>query len=384
MIAIKENQISVKSILAEMRLLMTDRFSVALIFVVPILSFLCFAGIYSQRVIRDLPLIVVDHDNSALSRQLRRAFDATPSMNLIEAVNDETPVIEYFKRSDVAAVLVIPEKFERDIRAGQQPTLTFYKNSANIIVSNVLYSDAQTTAKMVNAAIGIQKLGAKGIPPQQALHYISPITIQNSPLYNPNYNYEQFMPIGTYLALLQMMFLVASVVHIYKLKESERGFTFRTGLISFICQASLHGLSFFLIIFGIYEAFGVDLWGSAVSLLLLTFIFFVFLYLLSVIIGLQKEGLSKALAIIVFYATPGFIFSGYTFPLRGMPGVFSVGQFFPFSVYLSSFIKCAYMHAPAEALSGEIRYAFIAGCILLVLLCFVILLREQKKAGVAA
>lgn len=376
-------RVSFGAIVREMQVLLSDKFMVALIFAIPILSFLCFAGIYTQRVVRDLPLVVIDHDNTSLSRQLKRAFDSTPSMKLVEAANDNTPIVEYFKRGDIAAVLVIPEKFERDVRAGIHPTLIFYKHSANIIVSNLLYSDGQTTAKMVSAAIGIQKLGSKGVPPHEALHCVSPITIQNSPLYNPNYSYEQFMPVSVYLALLQMMFLVASVVHIFKLKESERGYTFQTGMLSFFSQSILHGLSVSVVLFVLYPLFGIDLSSKALPIIGLTFILFVFLYLLSVIVGLQKEGLSKALEMIVFFATPGFIFSGYTFPLRGMPAIFSIGKYFPFSVYLNAFLKCTFMNAPSEAFGFETAYTFYAGGILLVILSALILVREHAKGRVA-
>jgi ABC-2 type transport system permease protein len=150
-------------------------------------------------------------------------------------------------------------------------------------------------------------------------------------------------------------------------------------MISFISQVILHGLSFCIILFVIYPLFGIDLTGSAFKLIGLTFIFFIFLYLLSVIVGLQKEGLSKALEMIVFFATPGFIFSGYTFPLRGMPKIYAVGQYFPFTVYLNAVLKCAYMKAPGAALEPELTYTFIAGCVLLVLLSGVILMKEYQN-----
>jgi hypothetical protein len=53
-----------------------------LLLVLPILSFAFLIAIFRAGVPRDLPVAVVDEDRSALSRQLARMIDATPSMRV--------------------------------------------------------------------------------------------------------------------------------------------------------------------------------------------------------------------------------------------------------------------------------------------------------------
>ncbi len=376
----RSNKMYLRTIANELRALLSDRFMLMLIFIIPAVSFLIFAGIYTHAVVRDLPITVVDHDNSSLSRMLQRSFDSTPSMKVVERTNDYRDIQEYFTQENSFAVLVIPEKFERDIKAGMHPTVLFYKNSNNIIISNQLFSDAQTVTKTINAGIGIQKLSSKGLTAPAALNVVSPITIQSSPLFNPFYSYEKFLPIGLYLALMQMVFMVAVIMHAYKMKQTTTGLTISSAGLVFVTQALLHGFMFIAMLFGVYRLFGVDLSAGFFHLCSITVIFFVILFLLSMMISLIKEGLEKGLVVAIFFATPGFILSGYTFPLRALPGIFAApGKFFPFTVYLNAFIKCAYMEAPSQALSFEASYTFTTLCILLAMLSIMVLFYMHTK-----
>jgi ABC-2 type transport system permease protein len=57
----------------------------------------------------------------------------------------------------------------------------------------------------------------------------------------------------------------------------------------------------------------------------------------------------------VFINTPAFIFSGYTFPLWGMPKFHAAfAQIMPFTHFLTAFIKVYQMGASIDHIGGEL------------------------------
>lgn len=63
-----------------------DKILLLLIFVVPLLYAIFFGAVYSQGVLTDIPLAVVDLDQSALSREVVKSFVNSPVSTLLMAL----------------------------------------------------------------------------------------------------------------------------------------------------------------------------------------------------------------------------------------------------------------------------------------------------------
>src|SRR5699024_10106464 len=70
---------------------------------------------YQPQVAQNLPVVVVDNDRSAMSRQLTRFADATPEVEIYKTVYSETEAEQELAAGNALGVLVIPHNFERDI-----------------------------------------------------------------------------------------------------------------------------------------------------------------------------------------------------------------------------------------------------------------------------
>lgn len=91
----------------EWRLIASDRWLAALLGGLPLVMFLLVWAIFSSGTGRDLPIGVVDLDNSALSRSLVRYYDATPTL-AIRTFDDVDNASASLNSAKTYATVVIP------------------------------------------------------------------------------------------------------------------------------------------------------------------------------------------------------------------------------------------------------------------------------------
>jgi ABC-2 type transport system permease protein len=88
-----------------------------------------------------------------------------------------------------------------------------------------------------------------------------------------------------------------------------------------------------------------------------------------------------ALDIALFYNSPAFIFSGFTFPILGMPFLDSLwAKFIPYTYFLHAFFKLFEMGAPLAYANTEFL-ALSAFALTGVITTYVALKVKFKKAG---
>lgn len=84
-----------------------------------IVGILIYSVLYPQpyvgEVLRDVPVVVIDQDNSTLSRSLVREIDVTEWVDVTMSAPDMETARDAFYRRDVYGIVVIPTGFEADI-----------------------------------------------------------------------------------------------------------------------------------------------------------------------------------------------------------------------------------------------------------------------------
>ncbi|MFA8450066.1 MAG: ABC transporter permease [Bacteroidales bacterium] len=117
----------------------------------------------------------------------------------------------------------------------------------------------------------------------------------------------------------------------------------------------------------LYPIFGIHIEGS-----LLSVFFFVEIFVLaSFSLGMMLSSIFKkdvmALDFAFFYNSPAFIFSGFTFPIYGMPFFDQIYAYLiPYTHFLDGFFKLSQMGLPFSASLPEVR-----GLLIFVLVGFV-------------
>lgn len=82
--------------------------------------------VYNPEVVREIPIVVVDHDRTATSRTLVRQFDATDGVDVIDYAPDVAHARNYIAENTAYAILEIPKGYGRKTNRLETAHSTLY------------------------------------------------------------------------------------------------------------------------------------------------------------------------------------------------------------------------------------------------------------------
>ena len=186
----------------------------------PFLAALLLGGIFSHKVVTQMPIAVINKDGGQLSRTLIRFTKASRSFDTQYYLDSTEEIQDYIFRQKIVAALYIPKDFEVNVKTGKGETLTLFVDGANLVTANLSIAEMKTIVATIAAGAKLKILRKLGYSKDKALALISPVKMDVTKNFNPGMNYLNYMPPGTWMALLhQLILLFASLVII---REKER------------------------------------------------------------------------------------------------------------------------------------------------------------------
>ena len=160
--------------------------------VFPLLLVLFFTTMLDQGLPQDLPIGVVDQDNSATSRGLIRNLDAMQSSRVVYRFASVTEARNAMQEGKVYAYLYIPDGTAAKLLAGRQPKISYYYTMTCLTAGSMASKDLKTIGMLGSMAVGQATLSAKGASKQQIKAALQPVTIDAHMIANPqgSYNYS--------------------------------------------------------------------------------------------------------------------------------------------------------------------------------------------------
>ena len=112
----------------ELRWMRRDGVALVLALLVPILAFAILTLTFSNAVIRNLRVTVVDADRSATSLNYVQSIASAPGVTVAERSSDMMSAMQAIRSGDAIAAVYIPENFERDLLARHRPQVVALYN----------------------------------------------------------------------------------------------------------------------------------------------------------------------------------------------------------------------------------------------------------------
>ena len=336
---------------------------------VPVIVFLFLASIYIQGGMKNIPVAVYDADNSSLSRKIISYLEVSKGLHIKKYLNSSQEVNNVFLNDNsIHGVFVIPKDLQKNVLKGKQTTLSIFTNSSNIVYGNILKKEAYTIVTTVSSGALLRRFKAAGMTSDKAMNLVMPITVHTDALYNPYYNYLYYLVPGLLTVLLQMIiFFVATrainsefsegtFFELFKI-SGESPFTILMGkALAYTLFGMVISLFIIVVIFGIFQ---IPVYGDMARLFLLFLLFVVVNIFLGFFLSAIFEDQILSLDIAFFYNSPAFVFSGFTFPILGMPAFDQFyAQLIPYTHFLGSFFKIYQMDVPSVYLKDDI-YALL-------------------------
>lgn len=353
----------------EMKRLSRQKSARNLFLIIPFVVFILLGLIYSKGALREVSIAVYDNDNSELSRTYIRSLEASPNLDVIYYMSSEDDLETVFVENEVQGIFYIPKDFYKDVLKGIPVDVKIYINSTNIVFGNLLYKSASEVTQLMSAAVVVKNIAPLGINPDKILGTVMPIDVNTKVLANPQYNYIYYLLPGLATVLIQMiLFFAASRAfnNEWKLDTySDLYATANGNIITMILGKYLAYLVFGLCLCGflfaiVFPIFQIPIYGSIGSLLVLLLIFLT----VNIFLGFGVSFLFKneiiALDVTIFYNSPAFVFSGFTFPIWAMPWFNSVyAQVIPYTHFLTGFLKIYQLNTPFKFIVPEIQRLFV-------------------------
>lgn len=328
----------------------------AITFFLPLVMCLLICLIFSKGSPTDLPIAVMDNDNSQISRMIVRNLEALPSCKIKYVVSDMKEGHQLLTDGKVYAFFGIPKNFQRDLYRMNHPQLVFYYNNQRILIGGIISKDVNMMIQTMLVGIDVKIRTQKGFSTDDAIKQANIIKIDDHIHSNPFFNYLYFLSLTAFGHILQIHLLITSVWAIgtefkYGTTKEWLRYADNSILIGFLGKLTPYFVIFnvlfgllFLIYFGILQ---VPYNGSHLFGMLSTELFIITCLCMGSVFVSVNGNFRYALSGTAFYVAMGFAFAGVTFPVMAMPLAAKIySAILPLSYWVKIMIDMSLINKP--------------------------------------
>lgn len=365
----------------EFRLLFHNKSIFIFAVILPFISILFFNTLLNEGVARDLPIAVVDLDNSSISRNVINQLDVTPELKVAFKPVSQLEGEQLIEQLKVYGLVTIPKNFGRDLNQGKQVHIINQYNGSLLLPAGLEEKAVKSAIGTLSASINIKKQLKQGVYIKQAKTNFQPITSKNHILSNPYTNYSYYLNSG-FLTLFLQIFIILTTIYCFgsdlKYNKGEKLYAIgNKNLLTIILGKTLpYTLWFFLVgLVTFYSMFvfqDFPLLGSKWAVLLALILLIISTQAFAILFISISKSFRQSLTLGSGFAAISLSFSGITFPIFGMPKVLQwLSQIFPFTHFFELFLDQTQRAFP-------LFYSF-KPIVFLILLTFIPILIGSKK-----
>ena len=358
-------------IIKEFKSIFTNKYYIFLVCLWPFIDCLFFGGIYFFGNVKNMPIAVIDNDNTKISRTITRYFNTSYAFDVLYRINNFDELKQLIIENKIAMGLYIPKDTQKNIKKFIPVTIGFYIDGSNYLTANLSEIESSNILTTINVGLRTAMMKKKGIQSRQVNDMAFPIKSDTSKLFNPSYNYGYFLTPGLWISILGQLLLMFGALTIGK--ELEQKKIIIKNIFSFIFAKlfvySIISLVYIEILFRIFfPAFLIPFDGNTFGAIILSMLFVIATILLGMSLAALTGNRIDALKGCLLVGAPAFLLSGYTWPLEQMPPLLrTISNFIPLTPYLEGFRKIFQQNMTIEYI-----YPFADNLVFLMLLYFLI------------
>lgn len=354
----------------EFYLFFTNKTLISVFFLAPVFYALLIGFTYKSGKVEHIPVIVVNHDNTPLSGQVVEMLQDSKSLKVLSYINEPANLKDEIIRTEAAAAIIIPERFEAMMLQKKYPEVNVYVNTSNVLTANFATKAIQLTLGTFSAGSEIKALEKKGMNAELAKTQFEPFKANYITLFNTTSNYLVFMWPAMMAVVLQQVILLAmavtfseefkreSFIKDFAGKEKYAVFVMAIKCLPIWIFANFNILFFYLC--SLY--FRIPVPDNVGNFFIITAVFVVAATNLGVLVSILVPDALKATQYLMVIASPAFIISGFTWPTYAMPGfIKSFTAIIPLTPYLEALKIMVVQNGPAVLTKKYLVHLFILG-----------------------
>lgn len=353
----------------------------------PLLYAVLLGYVYSKGKVTDLPILIVDLDQTEMSAKAIEMFNDDEVITVARVLYDQNNLSDKIIETESNSVVIIPKGFQKMVFTKKYPEITTIVNTANILTANYASTAIQVCLGTLKAGIQMETLRKQGVPEKLLGSQYEPFKTTFIKKYNRSTNYMYYLWPGVLSAVLQQVMLLALALSF----ASE----FENGSFSFLVKKSqsvilmivVKILPYLVMSFGVWLMywfftfyFRIPFFTNLPELTLVAGIFILSVSFIGILVSIMIPSQLKATEILMVIATPSFILSGFSWPLSQMPNwVQGVANLIPLTHFLNAFRVLIIEEGTLYQVRGTICNMILIG-IVCAILSYIALYFKSKKA----
>ena len=286
--------------------------------VLPLFSLVFMATIFGHGQMENLPVGVVDADQTSLSRSIVRMVDATPELQVTKQYANETEARKAIQRKEIYGYLLIPSGIK---------SLCYYYHNAMLSVGGELHSTFETILKQVSVTPIVTEAVGLGESQTNITSFLIPISEEERVSYNPNRNYAIYLSQPFFFVFLQVLLLLVTTYALgseSKFGTSDEWLQMAKGNIGIAVIGKLLPYTFIFMVMGVlanvvfFNWMKMPLPCSLWVMNGITMLFIMATQALALLLYAIFPVLSLIISVVSMIGSLGATLSGVTFPVNFM------------------------------------------------------------------
>ncbi len=310
-------------LIKEFQELFRDRKILAIIFVAPVAQLIIF-GYAATYDVKDIPIAILDHDHSSLSRRLVRMVEASGYFEVTRYLDNESEIDGLMQSGEVWCVLAIPTGLGEQIAAGRGMSLGAAFDASNSNSAAITANYLAGTVMRLNDELQNEQLAAL---PAGTTRSVGTVSNEVRIWYNPDLESRNFNVPAMVVQILVVITLMLTSMAI--VREKEFG-TMEQLIVTPIKSSELIvGKALPYAFIGMVDIaivctvavyyFNVPLRGSITLLFVTSLLFMLSTLAIGLLISTISITQQQAMMSAFFVMMPAILLSGFAFPIENMP-----------------------------------------------------------------
>lgn len=340
---------------------------------------------YAPDLVRKVPVAVVDHSRSELSRRYIRLLGATPQVDIVTTAVGYPEAQDLMKSGQAAGILYLPDDFEERVSRGEQSVFIMYETTSAFLYYLAMQEASASSMLALNADYRPQMLVF--LPRQAGAQLVSaqPIEVVGTALYNPTEGYGTYLiPSVLIVIIFQTLLMVIGMISgderhngsIVRFAGNPVDLSFGRMAQVVIGKTFVYGLLyavFALFLLGLIPLiFGLPDIGNPLYVIMLMIPFLLSASFFGLSASLFFTDSDAPLLMIAFFSVGLIFLSGVSYPMELMPWYWKLAHYLiPAAPATMAYVKLNSMGASMAEIQTEYITLWVQCAVYFVTACLV-------------
>ena len=343
----------------EFKALFSDSGALLLILFATMIYTVIYSLVYGSEVVRDVPIAVVDDDNTTMSRHLVSGVDGGPDTHVAYEVESMARAKGLFYEGEVFGILYIPDGDERSILAGEQANVGLVIDGSHLLMYSHIMKQGVADALTMGAEVEASRLMNEGVDVETIPSLVDPVAHDVNLLYNPSMGYGSFVMPSILIVIIQQTMIIG--LALIAVRRRERGGCNIVRPIIIVLSKMLvyivvYGVILMIVLGVIWPIFSFPNMGDIGDVVTLLLIYIVCVTSLGLTLSHLFVRRESPLMLLLWSSVPVLLVAGVSYPYEALPDwLYAFGRLLPSSSAVNGFIEINSMGASLNDVATEIN-----------------------------